>query len=170
MRIVHELQASGPWTERGGELASPPLRRRPARGAAVWCRDWVVEAFAAYAHAMYPSFAEADDEVAWRDQRLEELLRHPSVAIGESTVPWLYALDPWTPEEPFEPYRKPEKLGWFTRLRAAVTRFREWLRREFLARRTAAGLSVLDDHSLKDIGLHRSQIESIARHGDPLRF
>ena len=39
------------------------------------------------------------------------------------------------------------------------------MRRERQVRRTAAMLRAMDDQTLRDIGIHRSQIESVAVHG-----
>jgi uncharacterized protein YjiS (DUF1127 family) len=55
-----------------------------------------------------------------------------------------------------------EAAGTVARIaRAAVTRFR----RDLAMRATLAQLSALDDRTLSDIGLHRSELASIAMHG-----
>ena len=49
---------------------------------------------------------------------------------------------------------------------------RAWIRRRARAARTAAELRALDDDQLRDIGVHRSEIASLARHlaqGDDTR-
>ena len=52
---------------------------------------------------------------------------------------------------------------------SSIARFWARMRRERNVRRTMVRLSALDDWTLKDIGLHRSQVESVARHGDLYR-
>jgi uncharacterized protein YjiS (DUF1127 family) len=50
---------------------------------------------------------------------------------------------------------------------SSIGRFWSRIQRERNLRRTIANLSALDDRMLKDIGLHRGQIESVARWGNP---
>jgi uncharacterized protein YjiS (DUF1127 family) len=49
---------------------------------------------------------------------------------------------------------------WIT---SRISSFRSWHRREREVRRTAALLEALDDRTLKDIGIYRCEIESVAR-------
>jgi uncharacterized protein YjiS (DUF1127 family) len=51
--------------------------------------------------------------------------------------------------------------------RLLIARLWSALCREWQTQRTIARLEALDDHMLKDIGIHRSQIQSVAKHGNP---
>jgi uncharacterized protein YjiS (DUF1127 family) len=55
-------------------------------------------------------------------------------------------------------------VAWRVMARAAL-RVAAWHRRRREIRRTVAALSQLSDHMLRDIGLDRSEIASIARSG-----
>jgi uncharacterized protein YjiS (DUF1127 family) len=48
-----------------------------------------------------------------------------------------------------------------------IARLWSALCREWQTQRTIVRLEALDDHMLKDIGIHRSQIPSVAKHGNP---
>jgi uncharacterized protein YjiS (DUF1127 family) len=56
--------------------------------------------------------------------------------------------------------------GWSATIAYPVFRFWSRLSRARRTRLTVTRLEALDDHMLKDIGIHRCQIESIARHRD----
>ncbi|MBV8180398.1 MAG: DUF1127 domain-containing protein [Mycobacterium sp.] len=46
-----------------------------------------------------------------------------------------------------------------------VSRLWSWIRREREVRRAVVMLRTLDDRTLLDLGIHRSQIEGVVRHG-----
>jgi len=60
----------------------------------------------------------------------------------------------------------PLTFNWLTRIASTIARF--WSRRrwERHARRMIAELQALDDAMLKDIGIHRCQIESAVLNGE----
>ena len=53
---------------------------------------------------------------------------------------------------------------WSATIASLVTKFWSRMRRARRIRLTITQLEALDDHMLKDIGIHRSQIEGVARH------
>jgi uncharacterized protein YjiS (DUF1127 family) len=53
---------------------------------------------------------------------------------------------------------------WSTSIASPVIKLWSRMRRALRIRRTITRLEALDDHMLKDIGIHRSQIEGAARH------
>jgi uncharacterized protein YjiS (DUF1127 family) len=57
--------------------------------------------------------------------------------------------------------RQPARQGGTHVVRSAV----KWLIKEWKVQKTLEHLSELDDHMLRDIGLTRSEIETVVRHG-----
>jgi uncharacterized protein YjiS (DUF1127 family) len=47
----------------------------------------------------------------------------------------------------------------------AIASWAFWIRKELRVRRGISELMALDDHMLRDIGVTRAEIESVARHG-----
>lgn len=60
--------------------------------------------------------------------------------------------------------------GWSARITSLAARFWSRMRRKREVRLAITRLDVLDDRTLKDIGLHRSQVESAVTHRERYGF
>jgi uncharacterized protein YjiS (DUF1127 family) len=94
-------------------------------------------------------------------------LRRPSAIGRQSDTPWLTASYSRIAEDPLR-WAEPRTAspGWSATIASPFISFWSRMRRARMIRLTITRLEALDDHILKDIGLHRSQIESVARHYD----
>jgi uncharacterized protein YjiS (DUF1127 family) len=63
--------------------------------------------------------------------------------------------------------RVPARSAWSAPARLLIARLWSTLCREWQTRRAIVRLEALDDYMLKDIGIHRSQIQSVVKHGNP---
>lgn len=118
--------------------------------------SFLIEGFAACGEAPGPGCFGPSEH---RDH--QDLARgHSEHARGTNVVRWagsdLPDLDETATNQTMTPTRHTSPIG----------RFWSRIRRERNVRRTIASLSALDDMTLKDIGLHRSQIGSVARYGN----
>ena len=140
---------------------------RPIATFRSWLLELFIEGFAAYGRATYPSFADPgefiDHQVPERDSRLRSQIQDE---YGHE-APWLNANHPSTSRD-LERSTKSRiaSPSWSARITSPIVRFWFWMRYERQVWCTIATLQVLDDHMLKDIGIHRSQIESVARRAD----
>ena len=159
----------GPASENGSalSLSEPDSPRRPVAAAISWLVAHLIEGSAAYGEASCPSSARhcglTDDyEPKWDSEH-----RTPSESGHRSDPPWLNASysriaeTPWQSAEP-----RTVSPGWSATIASSVIRFWSRMRRARRIRLTITRLEALDDHMLKDIGIHRSQIEGVARHRD----
>jgi uncharacterized protein YjiS (DUF1127 family) len=178
-RTARTPVVSGPFTERYGDSGSfagllagierpkphtgsvqpqsvSDATRHPVTAALSWLAACFIEAFAAYGHAIYPSFVDLrgiDDHQ--EPARGSQAQGEHAQGENESEVSWpIASCPPATPG------------GRIERVKSAVAGVWSSVRFEWQVRRTMTELDRLDDRMLKDIGLHRSQIESVARHRD----
>jgi uncharacterized protein YjiS (DUF1127 family) len=132
-----------------------------------WLRELLVEGFAAYGRTTYQSFADLgeliDHQVPERDSHLRSQFQDE---YGHET-PWLNANHPSTSRdlERSTKSRIASPSG-SARITSPIVRFWFWMRYERQVWFTITTLQLLDDHMLKDIGIHRSQIESVATRAD----
>jgi uncharacterized protein YjiS (DUF1127 family) len=129
-----------------------------------WLVTVMIESLAASAQAMYPvcpTPGETDEEdagPALRNTRLVEPGNDPTWFPGTQTS----LFDDWLAMEKIST----RSFGWSARVRARVVRLWSTVCRARQRRRAIAELEALDDRILKDIGIHRSQIESVVRRGN----
>ena len=64
----------------------------------------------------------------------------------------------------------PTHSGLLRRYRGVLARTLRHVSEEWIVKRAIAELQGLDDHTLRDIGLTRSEIESCVRHGQRNRY
>ena len=177
---------AGPWDDAGSLVGtsrasqraasndrSPQTRdepgssTRPVGTVAFRLLEFFVEAFAAYGRATYPTFDDPgeliDHHVPERDSELRWQIQDE---YGHE-APWLNASHPSTSRD-LERSAKTQTASpsWSARITSPVVRFWFWMRYERRVWFTITRLQALDDHMLKDIGIHRSQIESVVRHAD----
>jgi uncharacterized protein YjiS (DUF1127 family) len=129
--------------------------RHPVAAAFSWLAVCLIESFAAYGQAIHPGLVdpcEIEDhrEPAWHSQ-----FRSQAQDEREAEAPWLTA-----------GYPRAAPGSWINRVKSVVAGFWSSMRFEWQVTRTMTDLGRLDDRMLKDIGLHRCQIESVARHCD----
>jgi uncharacterized protein YjiS (DUF1127 family) len=151
----------------GQSKSEPAESRRPIAAAMYWLVAQLIEAFAAHGEGIHPGPAYQGELID--DQELEQGSQRHCQTQDErwSEVPWLNATRVWTSEELGESARpQTDRPGWSRRITARVARFWSRMHSKQSARLAITRLETLDDHMLKDIGIHRCQIESGVRHGD----
>jgi uncharacterized protein YjiS (DUF1127 family) len=140
---------------------------RPITTATSRLLEFFIEAFAAYGRATYPTFADPgeliDHKVPERDSELSWEIQDE---YGHE-APWLNGNHPSTSRD-LERSAKSQTASpsWSARIASPIVRFWYWMRYERRVWFTITRLQALDDHMLKDMGIHRSQIESVVRHTD----
>lgn len=161
----NDLSAPGEWRPTNNEtsgLHREPLASRGSIAAMLsWLLSFLIDGFAASGNAMAPHCLEANAHVD--DQDLERNARprtYGEHALGPNIVSALRSNLSDSGETESNRTIAP------TRPASPSARFWSGLGRERNVRQTIMSLSALDDLTLKDIGLHRSQIESVARYGD----
>jgi uncharacterized protein YjiS (DUF1127 family) len=132
---------------------------------------FLAESFAVRGEAVYPSLL---DYAGWIDASEVTDAKRP----GSRVLPrWQDQHENEVPR-PNESYLRtsedfeesantpPASAGWSGTITSCLTRFWSRICREWEVSSTVRGLQALDDQTLRDIGLHRSEIESVARHRD----
>jgi uncharacterized protein YjiS (DUF1127 family) len=129
-----------------------------------WLTSCFIDGFAAYGEALGPGCAEAstlsDCQEGHRNSRARGYDRNEQ----RRDISWLAEIGPW----PLAASARSVGKQTVSPVRSSpiITRFWSRVRREWQVSRVVATLRALDDRTLKDIGIHRSQIGSVARHGD----
>ena len=155
MQIMEQLQTN---------RARAFKRERSALQKAMsWLITLLIESFAASAQAMYPVCPLSDEAV---EEDAEPALQAPRQAESGSDPAWSNAAQ----SSFFDDRLSMEKVsigsfGWSARVRSRAIRLWSSGRRARQRRRAITELETLDDRTLKDIGIHRCQIESVVRHG-----
>jgi hypothetical protein len=147
----------------------PGSSARPTGAVASRLLEFFIEASAAYGRATYPTFDDPgeliDHHVPERDS---ELRRQIQDEYGHEAT-WLNANRPSTSRD-LERSAKSQTASpnWSARITSPAVRFWFWFRIRYERRVwfTITRLQALDDHMLKDMGIRRSQIESVVRHTD----
>ena len=142
---------------------------RPIATFRSWLLELFIEGFAAYGRATYPTFADPgeliDHKVPERDSELSWEIQDE---YGHE-APWLNGNHPSTSRD-LERSAKSQTASpsWSARITSPAVRFWFWFRIRYERRVwfTITRLQALDDHMLKDMGIRRSQIESVVRHTD----
>jgi uncharacterized protein YjiS (DUF1127 family) len=146
---------------------APDLSLRPITTVTSWLRELVIDGFAAYGRAMCPSFVDQGELI---DHQVPERDSQPRGQMqGEygHEAPWLNANHPSASQDPERSTKsQTASPSWSTRITSPIVRFWFWIRYERQVWFKITTLQALDDHILKDIGIHRSQIESVVRHTD----
>lgn len=157
---VHPIRSGSPPLRPDAEVSRSSIATTMSSLAAR-----IIEAFAAHAQGMHPGFADSNERCDHLEpDRSAQPVRHPQGEHGSET-PRLYGNDPWGRKAPMQS----TGVTLPVRPTSVLTRFWSGIRHERKVRLTVLSLRALDDRTLKDIGIHRSQIESVARHGDPYR-
>jgi uncharacterized protein YjiS (DUF1127 family) len=166
-----EKSSEGPASSGPQSRFEPNVPGRRTATAMPWLAACLTESFAAYCDTMYPSIM--DRGGLMDGQGLEPNSRPRWQEQGEhgSNMPWLNASQPRMNEAAERSARaRTTSPGWSAKVVASVARFWSKMRDERETRLTMTKLEALDDHMLKDIGLHRSQVESIVRHRESYRW
>ena len=126
-----------------------------------------IESLAVYGEAIYPSWVCHGGPTDSHEPTRDSELRRPSAIGRQSDTPWLTASYSRIAEDPSRSAElRAASPGWSATIASPFVRIWSRVRRARMIRLTITRLEALDDHMLKDIGLHRSQIEGVARHHD----
>jgi uncharacterized protein YjiS (DUF1127 family) len=144
---------------------SRPVASRFSVAAALsWLASCFIDGFAAYGEAMGPGCAEASTLSGCQEGHRNSRARGYNRNEQRPDISWLAEIGPLSLVASARSVGKQTVSP--VRSSQIITRFWSRVRRERQVSRVVATLSALDDRTLKDIGIHRSQIESVARHGD----
>lgn len=147
--------------------SEPDASRRPVATAVCWLVARLIEGFAAYGQGMHPSFVDLGECIDGRKLEWDSQCRPHTEDEHRSEMPWLNLSRPRTSGDADRSSRaQTASPGWHARDTSPVFRFWARMRHERRVRQTITKLEALDDQTLKDIGIHRCQVESIVRHGD----
>lgn len=145
----------------------PDASRRPIATAWSWLVARLIEGFAAYGQGMHPSFVDLGECIDGRKLEWDSQRRPQTQDEHRSEMPWLNLSHPRTSRDADRSSRAPAASpGSHARHTSPVSRFWARIRHERRVRQTITKREALDDQTLKDIGIHRCQAESIVRHGD----
>lgn len=142
--------------------SEPDASRHPIATAMSWLLAQLIAGFAACGEAMYPGFAVPAEFIDGQEPEWNSQPHRWAQHERGDEVPWLNASNPWMSGDP----ERSATPGWSARLTSPVARFWSRMRYERRVRLTIAKLEELDDQTLKNIEIHRSQAASVARHGD----
>jgi uncharacterized protein YjiS (DUF1127 family) len=146
---------------------APDLSLRPITTVTSWLRELFIDGFAAYGRAMCPSFVDQGDLIDHQVPERDSQPRGQMQGQYGHEAPWLNA-NHLSASQEAERSTKSQTASpkWSTRITSPIVRFWFWMRYERQVWLKITTLQALDDHILKDIGIHRSQIESVVRHTD----
>jgi uncharacterized protein YjiS (DUF1127 family) len=181
MRIVGKVH---PGTCAAEKASEGPVDNRPPQSrfelnasgrrtatAMPWLVAWLIEGFAAYRDAMYPSIVDRGELIDGQELERNSQTRWQDQGKHGSNVPWLNASQPRMSEAAERSAgARTASPGWSAKIAAPVTRLWSEVHHERETRLTMTKLEALDDHTLKDIGLHRSQVESVVKHHESYRW
>ena len=158
---IHE----GTANENGSAQSMPEhAPRRPFTTAISWLVAHFIESLTAYGEAIYLDHGDLTDS---HEPTRDPELPRPSAIGRRSDAPWLTASYSRIAEDPSRSAElRTASPGWSATIASPFIRIWSRMRRAQMKRLTITRLEALDDHMLKDIGLHRSQIEGVARHHD----
>lgn len=153
----------GPASENGSAQSpfEPNALRRTFASAISWSVTHLMKGFAAYGEAISASSVDLGGLTDSREPESDsEPCRSPQIEY-RNDARWLnasYAEIPWRSAK-----TRTASPGWSATTASSVIRFWSRMLRARRIRLTITRLEALDDHMLKDIGIHRSQIGSVAR-------
>ncbi len=147
-RGTHTGDGSSRSSRNQNSSSDPFLRETPGPPTAV------TDPCAASAQDTYQS---VDPFILGLLEDYEVLLQSAPRAVAEYDAVWLHRASPTSTGE--------GSSGRGALVRSAVTRLWSTFCKKWHMAQARRELYELDDHTLKDIGIHRSQIESVVRHG-----
>ena len=140
-----------------------------------WIFEQALEGCAAYATVMYgipaDEFRDRRDPPEQLQTRREHAIRlvsHSPTEISRNAkdhIPWTAGSKPAAPEADFIAPPLAPRMGASGRT-ASIRSIAVKIRRLFDRRRATAQLQSFDDRGLRDVGIYRSDIEYLMRHGD----
>jgi uncharacterized protein YjiS (DUF1127 family) len=170
MQIIERLQGDRissklePSVGAGPDGSRAASSRTPFRRTMSWLATATIEGFAAAGQAMYP-VCPITDQV--RGEDAEPALQAFRQAELGSDPTSLHSIQSWSFGDLLAMEEvSPASFGWNARVRSRVVRLWSAICRARRMRRAVAELEALDDCLLKDIGIHRFEIESNARYGN----
>lgn len=161
--------SEGPASRDGSlqSLSEPDASQRPIARAMSRLMTLLIEGFAAYGEALSPTLIYPGELID--DEELEQTAQPRWQAQDErrSKMPWPDASPPRKLEDSARSAKsQTASPGWSARITSFAARVWSRIRHERRVWLTVTSLEALDDRTLDDIGMHRSQIGSIARRED----
>jgi uncharacterized protein YjiS (DUF1127 family) len=147
--------------------SEPDASRRPVATALSWLVARLIEGFAAYGQGMHPSFVDLGECIDGRNLEWDSQRRPQTHDEYRREMPWQDLSHPRMSRDADRSSRaQAASPAWHARHISPVSRFWARIHHERRVRQTITKLEALDDQTLKDIGIHRCQAESIVRHGN----